>query len=365
MKMSQAIHGVSVRNSSFELLRIIAIFGIINMHIMGQYLKIVTGANLIYAVITNGVFNTGVTLFMLISGYFGIKREYSKGFKLYSTVMFYSILSFLILALVFNGFTLRGTIKAFLPIETRSFWYITIYFIILLVSPYVNKIVESLSKREYQCLLCVMVYLFYVAPTMLKIEIMRDSGKGLVNLLIIYIIGRYIRIYFDDFRYSKLKLITFASFVMITGMLLNYAYIIKITHGHYAAPFSKDNSIIILIASIAIFLLFKQIAFYSGIVNKISASVFPIYIFEGTLRRFISKYHLFPYQENLWTRATLLILGIMLIVFLLEQLRIKFLGKIEKRLYEKVETFSFGIFQDAKYLFKTGGRFLYQLDCCY
>lgn len=188
------------RNSSFELLRIIAIFGIINLHIIGPYLNQITGDNFLYAVTINVLFNTGVTLFMLISGYFGIKRSFAKGFKLYSTVIFYSLIGFLICAWAFGD---KGLLKAILPISTKRHWYITVYFIIFMISPYVNRMLETLSRREYQSLLCIVLYYFYVAPTMLMIEIMEDSGKGLVNLLIVYMIGRYIRLFFDNIEISK------------------------------------------------------------------------------------------------------------------------------------------------------------------
>lgn len=119
--------------------------------------------------------------------------------------------------------------------------------------------------------------------------------------------------------------------------MLNYTYSIKISHGYWPAPFCRDNSIIILIAGVAIFLLFKQFSFYSGIINRIAASVFSIYIFEGALRRFIVKYGLFPYTEKLWIRATVLVIGIMVAVFILEQIRICLLANVEKSAEKKVE----------------------------
>ena len=322
------------RNSNFELLRIIAIFGVINLHILGPFLNQVTGYNLLYAVTINVLFNTGVTLFMLISGYFGIKRSFAKGFKLYSTVIFYSLLGFLLCAWAFGD---KGLLRAILPISTKRHWYITVYFIIFMISPYVNRMLETLSRREYQSLLCILLYYFYVAPTMLMIEIMEDSGKGLVNLLIVYMIGRYIRLFFDNIEISKWKLTIFTGFVFTLGIVLNYTYSIKISHGYWPAPFCRDNSIIILIAGVAIFLLFKQFSFYSGIINRIAASVFSIYIFEGALRRFIVKYGLFPYTEKLWIRATVLVIGIMVAVFILEQIRICLLANVEKSAEKKVE----------------------------
>ena len=65
--------------------------------------------------------------------------------------------------------------------------------------------------------------------------------------------------------------------------------------------------------------------------------MFPIYIFEGALRRFIVKYGLFPYTEKLWIKATVLVIGIIVAVFILEQIRICLLANLEKSAEEKVK----------------------------
>ena len=54
------------------------------------------------------------------------------------------------------------------------------------------------------------------------------------------------------------------------------------------------------------------------------------------MRRFIVKYGLFPYTEKLWIRTTVLVIGIMVAVFILEQIRICLLANVEKVLKRKL-----------------------------
>ncbi|SFG94379.1 hypothetical protein SAMN02982927_03318 [Sporolactobacillus nakayamae] len=75
---NKAYNNVQNRESSFELLRILCIFGIITMHIVSIIYSSVTGVNLIYGVFVNSLFNTCVSIFVLISGYFGVKLNIKK-----------------------------------------------------------------------------------------------------------------------------------------------------------------------------------------------------------------------------------------------------------------------------------------------
>ena len=63
------------RKSGIELLRILCMFGIVYMHTFGSMLETVHGGNMALAVFENALFNCGVSCFVLISGYFGIKKK--------------------------------------------------------------------------------------------------------------------------------------------------------------------------------------------------------------------------------------------------------------------------------------------------
>ena len=80
------------RNARIELLRILSIFGIVNMHVYGAYNDDLSFLMKAYGVLLNSVANMGVTIFMLISGYFGIKASVKRYLKLEALVLEYSLL---------------------------------------------------------------------------------------------------------------------------------------------------------------------------------------------------------------------------------------------------------------------------------
>lgn len=51
------------------------------------------------------------------------------------------------------------------PVLTKNYWFITIYFALCPVSPYLNLLVEHLDKRNFQRLLVTCFGLFVVLPT--------------------------------------------------------------------------------------------------------------------------------------------------------------------------------------------------------
>lgn len=75
------------RNSSIEMLRILAMLGIVIMHTNGAVMEHGSGTGFAWTQIENGIFNAGVSIFVLISGYFGIRRSTQKLIELESTVM--------------------------------------------------------------------------------------------------------------------------------------------------------------------------------------------------------------------------------------------------------------------------------------
>lgn len=155
----------SGRNSSLELLRIFCILGILCMHLCGTFSESGNIVTLIQLNAVNSLFNICVSIFILISGYFGITRRIDKMFSLWCTVVFYSILGAAVPILLGNPPELTFLFKSLFPTVTGKYWYFTTYLILWLFSPYLNRISEALTQRHFKILLLLLVLVFYVFPT--------------------------------------------------------------------------------------------------------------------------------------------------------------------------------------------------------
>lgn len=84
-----------IRQSNIEVLRIVAMFMILLWHAWGHYeINLPQYPFKIIVSILTPLINIHVDIFVLISGYFGLKMRFKSIFTLYTTVLFYTIILF-------------------------------------------------------------------------------------------------------------------------------------------------------------------------------------------------------------------------------------------------------------------------------
>ena len=176
---------LNARNSSIELLRLICLVGIVTMHINGENLKTCVGINMVWSQLENALFQTGVSIFVIISGYFQIKTTFCKLAKIEITVICYSVISSTIWYFVKGG-SFLSVAKAFIPISTEKYWFMTAYVILMIVAPFFNKSIEVMEKHTFEKLLLVLISIFYVFPTVIYYHVLGDAGKGVGNFVTLY-----------------------------------------------------------------------------------------------------------------------------------------------------------------------------------
>lgn len=159
------------RDSNIELLRIIAMCLII-FHHMALNTGIVDGytvnGNMIFGIIGGIGGKIGVVIFLLITGYFSINKNFSfkKVFILWLQIFCYSVGFMLVFRLTgIEKWSKVDTIKTFFPLAYNQYWFITVYLYILLLAPFINKFLNSLSKENYNKLLAILTIIFAVIPT--------------------------------------------------------------------------------------------------------------------------------------------------------------------------------------------------------
>jgi hypothetical protein len=319
------------RNSNFELLRIICIFGIITMHTYGAIYSTATGMSLVLGVLINSLFNTCVTCFILISGYFGVKFNLKKLLMLDIMIVFFSILSILIYFVVGKTLPISVVIKACIPVISGTYWYISCYFALVIFSPFINQISEKLSKKSFEILIGIMLLIFSIIPSFFYFELIHDGGKGLVNMILVYLIGRYIKLYWTRKYAKKGLLITIMSLVGIT-FCLNMGITVASGNIGVNAPFARDLSITIIASAVAIFMLFKEFNFKSKLINFLACNVLATYVFEGFVRNMLNHYiHIADYTSIQSLSIVLLayVLMVMIICFIVNIVRTYTIGKLE------------------------------------
>ena len=269
------------RNSNIELLRIIAMLFIVASHFYVHGAADVVSMDFSFNKLVmqfGHIGNLGVDIFIIITGYFlststfKIKRVIS----LEVQVLFYSIFSFIIIALIDRDeFTIRNIVNSAFPAIRNEYWFYTSYLILFFLSPFINIILNGIDKKQNQYLLAFLITVFSIFPTFLNFDSFVNGGY-IFDLIVCYCLGAYIKRYPDNWfkqhRYIKLVIGVFA--------LISSTVVLDIL-GQSDKPahfYTRSSTFVILVAVelFSIFVNFKEKNF--NFVNIVGGSTFGVYL---------------------------------------------------------------------------------------
>lgn len=271
------------RESNFELMRIVLMLLIVMGHvILGSSGLMQMGTPDYY--VTNVIRSftvVAVNAFVIISGYFGINLNVKKLIKLDLRVILYTWTGFVIAVIVgIHEINLLEDIKMLFPVLTKQYWYITIYFVLCIISPVLNRLLKCISEKELKMALIVGGIVFYLVSTGCFIinsdQIVSDAGYGIVNFTYLYMLGYYIRHYYTD----RHRTMFYAVMYLLTGVAIFLVnHIMTIIMGFYFNSMISYNTIFTLAGAVAIFMCFKNIQIeYRRSINKFASKAFAVYI---------------------------------------------------------------------------------------
>ena len=270
------------RNSSLELLRIICMISIILYHYVlhGLNIKDINNIPMLNGMVTSIMLIAGrlsCNVFVLITGYFLIKQQLNikKILNLIIKIFVYSIGIYIIL----QGFKLirtdSETLKQqLLPIIYGN-WFMKYYVIIYILSPFLNKMINSLDKVSHFRFIALLVIAWSIIPTFTEFT---WSFSSVDAFLVMYIIGAYIRLYPKKKNNNKINIL-----ILLIGVVLLIT--ISLLMAYRMPPFEnvkdffyKLNNCFMVMVAIYLFKVFENIRFINRPINYIASSVLGIYL---------------------------------------------------------------------------------------
>lgn len=340
------------RASGIELLRLISLFGITLCHMIGSG-ETLAGINKYFCLFANSGIHAGVGVlcFMLITGYYGAHFSLKRLNKTYSVIYICSIVC-LGCSILAYGFSPMTALKSLIPVTSRRWWYASCYIYTLLLSPFLDRVAEKIDKKSFQKLLALLLTLFYVLPTFLYFDINDDKGKGLANMIIIYLLGRYLKMY-------PLKISNKTLWITLTSLIAvsfagNCAVTIITQDIHW--PFGRDCTVTALGIAVTLFLLCLRMKFVSKPINFIAKNAFYIYLLDFHMPFLKEQLNISQFEKSALFIPICItfVLGVMLISFaaslilqyparlfekileLIEKLVIKIVNRISPKLKAKI-----------------------------
>lgn len=297
------------RNSNIELLRILSMLMIVFHHfsVHGKFLYSGIDTNVLYLDFIQMWGKIGVVVFMLISGYFLVSVQAirtSKVIKLWLQAVFYSVILYIMTAaLKFTDFSVVELVQAVFPFSSGLWWFASAYFVLYLLSPFINKLLNGISQKSFIGLLLLETLLWGVLGIISRHGF---QSNELISMIYIYTIGAYIRLYKNDVKLSKGKNIFYLAIaVFVTylakvglefagtkmGLLAGYALWVY----DYRSPFG-------IAVAVLLFYLFKNINLSNNkLINIISSATFGVYLIHDSnyIRPLIWEtiFHVNDYQD--------------------------------------------------------------------
>jgi len=336
------------RNSNLELLRIVSIIMIISHHYAVHGGWTITNELSLNRVIIQFLSlggKLGVNCFVLITGYFMVNSIFSvkKLLKIMRQVFFYSVTIMILFKLFkISDIGISEIIESFFPIIFYKYWFATTYVLLYILTPYLNKFINSLTCKEHKQLLIVLTILLSAIPTFTNTSL----GTGNVMWFVfLYLIAGYLRKYphsfFDRKKFFFLMFAIGYIFIFSSVIILDVLGLIIDIFSTYATYFIEMNELPLLFCSITLFLYFRNIDIGSNkIINRISATTFGIYLIHDNdlMRNYlwnnIAQNNSYYYSHWLFLHAIITILLIFIVCMIIDYIRIVF---IEKTLFSLVD----------------------------
>ena len=288
----------SIRQTNFELLRIIAMCMIIAMHYMTKGMQIpklsvdTSLHNLVFRLIF-AFCSSAVNVYVFISGYFAIDSKWSIGklIRLWLQVLLYSILIPIILNIAgvvdISLMDLSVKQQIFLPISYEHYWFATAYVMLYLFSPILTTAIKHLDKKQLGAVIIATLTVFCGFKSVNPYLIPWDKyGDDVIWFIILYLIAGYIRMYEIPF-FDKRGVYLYIVFSALTFAIAYVASCIVRTAGkmeYYMDMTYCYNYITILIASIGLFYVFKNLNIKSNVwINRLAGYTFGVYLLHENI----------------------------------------------------------------------------------
>ena len=327
-----------MRSSNIEFLRILLIIMVIGLHYNAaslgnafQYTQ-TNGINVSLTHLIESFMIMSVDTFLIITGYFLSTKKTINKSKIIEIIILLLVLKLILYLIDVIFYGTKINLHNFIQELLSGNWYITKYLILYMFSPYINKLLNSLNKKEYKTLIFITISIFLLLPFVLNIlstffyvngwapatDNIDDSGYTIVNFFVMYLIGAYL-------RKERIELKLKDSFLGYVGcaivVFLIYYIMTKIGYNNIASMAFRYNNIFVVLEAIFIFLFFNQLNISNNkIINTISSTTLSIFIIH-TSTPFIKLYSILKVQKYCITKyliphfiTTILILFILSLI---------------------------------------------------
>lgn len=276
-----------------------------------------------------------VDVFVLISGWFGIRFSLNKLWAFLFQVVFYSLGLFLLAVAITpqKALTLEG-LKSIFLFNGSDYWFIKAYLILMVLAPMLNAFCDYASRREFKTILIayfaiLMVY-GWLEPASVHFTMNGCTALSFVGL---YLLGRYLKMYRPKLTNYNRRI--YAVIYVAACLVMFFMCLIFLSQGVRVTLDSRllnYGSPLVILSAVALLLFFSKWTYHNHVVNTASKSCLAVYLLH-------CNYFVFPLYKEMVQRTNqvseamvlLFIVGVFLLAIMIDRVRIVIWNVISNR----------------------------------
>lgn len=164
--------------------------------------------------------------------------------------------------------------QSFFPIMSNRYWFVTVFILIIIIRPFLGKILNTLTLRELGLLICALLF-FDSIQTTFGNNGFAERGYGFLHALTMIILGYGV----SQIKKLQIKLSSSILLYMLSIISAGIISVIeKIISDDIEARVLLYNSPFIILASLGMFCFFCSINVNNRLFSKIAPHVLTIYL---------------------------------------------------------------------------------------
>lgn len=174
-----------------------------------------------------------VDCFVIISGYVGLHSKFriSRILQLWLQVAFYSVFLTVLVQGIQGQLNTVEILRSFLPVSTNAYWFFTQYFVLCFLTPFINKLVLTISLKQNALLVGVLLLFFSVMPFIYAIPVdllgefkedlfFVNRGYSVLWMAVMYTLGAFINRLANEDRLGRVKKYVFLMMFVLSDLLI-------------------------------------------------------------------------------------------------------------------------------------------------
>lgn len=278
------------RDSNMELLRVVAMLLVMVVHANFRALPVpsvieahVMPVSTALRFFTESLAIIAVNVFVLLSGWYGIKPRLSRLGELLFQILFFTLLIVAGCALLAPAQLLPSSLawQRALMAGEWDYWFVKSYLMLYLLSPMLNAFVKSATRRQFGLVLIGFFVMqtaygwwYNDAATWFK------CGYSPVSFAGLYLLARYVRLY--PCRIWSLPKWVDVMIYLAFAVLLTAAACLLRYHGERIGHLFMYSNPVVIVMSLHFVLFFSKLNFSSRVINWLGCSAFAIYLVHSS-----------------------------------------------------------------------------------